>query len=259
VTVRVRLVVAYDGSCFHGFATQPGQTTVAGALKFSIDRALRDDVALVCAGRTDSGVHAWGQVVTFDTASERFDAVGLQRSLNATVGPAVAVRAVEVVDAGFCARRSALTRRYRYTVLNRDVPDPFLAATTWHVPDELSIRALRLSCDPIFGEHDFSSFCRLPKRDLGASLVRRVDDARWIDLGDGRLRFEIEASSFCHQMVRSLVGTMIEVGRGKRAAGEMAGVLRARQRSQAGHIAPPHGLCLWSVTYPGFDSAQPDA
>jgi len=251
----VRLVVAYDGSAFHGFALQPGQATVAGVLKDSIDRALRDDVALVCAGRTDSGVHAWGQVVTFDTDSERFEPGGLQRSVNTTVGPAVVVRAVDVVEPGFDARRSAVSRRYRYTVLNRDVPDPFLAATTWHVDDELSIGAMRLACDPIFGEHDFSSFCRLPKRDPDASLVRRVDEARWVDLGDGLLRFEIEASSFCHQMVRSLVGTMVEVGRGRRAAGSMAGVLRARQRSLAGHIAPPQGLCLWSVAYPGFNSA----
>ena len=257
MTVRVRLVVAYDGSSFHGFAVQPGQLTVAGSLKASIDRALRDDVALVGAGRTDSGVHAWGQVVTFDTASERFEPVSLQRSINSTVGPAVVVRAVDVVDPGFDARRSALARRYRYTLLNREVPDPFLAATTWHVDGELSMGAMRLSCDPLFGEHDFSSFCRLPRRDPGASLVRRVDEARWTDLGEGLLRFEIEASSFCHQMVRSLVGTMIEVGRGRRPAGTMAGVLRGRQRSLAGHIAPPHGLCLWSVAYPGFDSAVP--
>ncbi|MEA2716790.1 MAG: tRNA pseudouridine38-40 synthase [Actinomycetota bacterium] len=255
VSVRVRLVVAYDGSAFHGFATQPGQVTVAGVLKAAIDRALRDDVSLVCAGRTDSGVHAWGQVVTFDTISGRFDPVGLQRSINTSVGPAVVVRTVDVVDPAFDARRSALSRRYRYTVLNRDVPDPFLAATTWHVADDLSLGAMRLACDPIFGEHDFSSFCRLPRRDPGASLVRRVDEASWSDLGDGLLRFEIEAGSFCHQMVRSLVGTMVEVGRGRRPAGTMAAVLRARQRSLAGHIAPPHGLCLWSVTYPGFDSA----
>ncbi len=255
MAVRVRLVVAYDGSLFHGFALQPGQPTVAGVLKGAIDRALRGDVGLVGAGRTDTGVHAWGQVVTFDTDSDRFDPIGLQRSLNTSLGPAIAVRAVDVVDPGFDARRSARSRRYRYTVLNREVPDPFLAATTWHVADELSVRALRLSCDPIFGEHDFSSFCRVPKRDPDASLVRRVDEARWDDVGDGLLRFEIEASSFCHQMVRSLVGTMVEVGRGRRAAGDMAGVLRARQRSRAGHIAPPHGLCLWSVGYPGFDSA----
>jgi tRNA pseudouridine38-40 synthase len=255
VTLRVRLVVAYDGSSFHGFALQPGQVTVAGALKAAIDRTLRDDVVLVGAGRTDTGVHAWGQVVTFDAADDgRFDALALQRSLNSSLGPAVAVRAVDVVDPGFDARRSALSRRYRYTILNRPVHDPFLAATTWHIDDALSVRAMRLSCDPIIGEHDFSSFCRAPKRDPDASLTRRVFDARWLELGDGRLRFDIEASSFCHQMVRSLVGTMVEVGRGRRVAGDMAGVLRARNRSLAGHIAPPRGLCLWSVTYRGFES-----
>ncbi|MEA2826570.1 MAG: tRNA pseudouridine38-40 synthase [Actinomycetota bacterium] len=255
MTVRVRLVVAYDGSSFHGFALQPGQVTVAGALKAAIDRSLRADVSLVGAGRTDSGVHAWGQVVTFDADGERFDGPRLQRSVNKTLRPVIAVRGVEVVDPGFDARRSAVSRRYRYTVLNREVPDPFLAATTWHVPDELSLGALRLACDPIIGEHDFSSFCRPPRLHPDACLVRRVADARWLDLGDGRLRFEIEASAFCHQMVRSLVGTMVEMGRGRRPAGEMAGVLRARHRSQAGDIAPPHGLCLWSVAYPGFDSA----
>ena len=259
MTVRVRLVVAYDGSLFHGFALQPGQTTVAGALKAAIDRALRADVTLVGAGRTDSGVHAWGQVVTFDTEEERFDVVKLQRSLNGALAPAIVVRAVDVVEPGFDARRSALSRRYRYTILNRETPDPFLAATTWHVPPPLALGALRLSCDPIIGEHDFSSFCRVPRREPDACLVRRVDDACWIDLGGGVLRFEIEASSFCHQMVRSLVGTMVEVGRGRRTAGDMAGVLRARTRSLAGHIAPPHGLCLWSVAYPGFDSAPGEA
>jgi len=199
-------------------------------------------------------VHAWGQVVTFDVDLDDFDPLQLRRSLNRVLRPMIVVRAVDVVEGGFDARRSALVRRYRYTVLNREIPDPFLAATTWHVPDTLSISALRLSCDPIVGEHNFSSFCRAPKRDPGASLVRRVDYARWVILGDGLLRFEIEASSFCHQMVRSLVGTMMEVGRGLRVAGDMAGTLRARQRSLAGHIAPPHGLCLWSVGYPGFDS-----
>jgi len=261
MTVRVRLVVAYDGSSFHGFAAQPGQRTVAGALTGAIERAVRQEISMVGAGRTDSGVHAWGQVVSFDVdpapVKEGFEPLHLQRSLNTTLAPAIVVRAADVVDAGFHARRSALSRRYRYTVLNREVVDPFLAATSWHVADPLAISALRLCCDPIIGEHDFSSFCRAPKRDPAASLWRRVDDARWIELGDGLLRFEVEASSFCHQMVRSLVGTMVEVGRGRRAAGDLAGILRARQRFLAGHIAPPHGLCLWSVTYPGFDSSRP--
>ncbi len=238
MALRVRLVVAYDGSSFHGFALQPGQVTVAGALKGAIDRSLRADVTLVGAGRTDSGVHAWGQVVTFDADHAQFDGLKLQRSVNKTLRPAIAVRAVDEVGPDFDARRSALSRRYRYDVLNREVPDPFLATTTWHVPSELSLSALRLACDPIIGEHDFSSFCRPPRLHPDASLVRRVDDARWLDLGDGRLRFEIEASAFCHQMVRSLVGTMVEIGRGRRPAGEMAGVLRARTPLAGGRHRP---------------------
>jgi tRNA pseudouridine38-40 synthase len=107
---------------------------------------------------------------------------------------------------------------------------------------------MQLACDPLYGEHDFASFCR--KAPDNGSLIRRVVDARWLDLGDGVARFDIEASSFCQQMVRALVGTMVEVGLGKRRAGDMSGVLRAADRSQAGAPAPPQGLCLWEVRYP---------
>jgi tRNA pseudouridine38-40 synthase len=108
----------------------------------------------------------------------------------------------------------------------------------------LDLTAMRLACDALYGEHDFSSFCRRPSLD-GASLVRVVRHADWLDLGDGIVRFEIEASSFCQQMVRSIVGTLVDVGRGKRKAGEMAAVVQARSRAAAGQLAPPHGLCLW--------------
>ena len=117
----------------------------------------------------------------------------------------------------------------------------------WRAP--LDVAAMRLACDPLYGEHDFSAFCRRPPD--GASLVRVVRDARWTVLDDHLLRFEIEASSFCQQMVRSLVGTMVEVGIAKRRAGEMSGILRSRDRAHAGGLAPPHGLCLWAVRYPG--------
>jgi tRNA pseudouridine38-40 synthase len=166
------------------------------------------------------------------------------------LGPAIVVRDAAVAPPGFDARRSALARRYRYTVLNRPVPDPFLAATTWHVDEPLDLAALRLSCDPVIGEHDFSAFCRAPRRDPDASLVRRVDDARWLDLGDGVLRFDIDAGSFCQQMVRALVGTMVPMGLGRRRAGEMASILRSRRRAEAGRVAPARGLCLWEVVYP---------
>jgi tRNA pseudouridine38-40 synthase len=245
---RVRLVVAYDGRGFHGFAANPGIKTVGGTLTKSIERVLGHDIEMTCAGRTDTGVHAWGQVVTFDARAEGLDLAALQRSVNKLCAPQIVVRWADVVGPNFDARRSAISRHYRYTVLNRPVPDPFMAGFSWHVEQPLEMPALRLACDPLIGEHDFSAFCRKPPaRD--ASLVRRVLDARWTDLGDGILRFEIGASSFCHQMVRSLVGTMVEMGLGKRRAGEMAAILRSRYRRYAGHLAPAGGLCLWEVRY----------
>ena len=248
--MRLRLTVAYDGRGFHGFAPQPGDVpTVGGALIEALERVLREPVVLSMGGRTDTGVHGWGQVVSFDVEADDVDLERVRRSVNSQLGPRVVVRDVVVAPDDFSARYSALARRYRYTVLNRPVPDPFLAATTWHVEAPLDIAALRLACDPIIGEHDFSSFCRVPKRIPDASLVRLVYDARWLDLGDGVLRFDIEASSFCQQMVRAVVGTMVTMGSGKRAAGEMSGILRARIRALGGRVAPPHGLCLWEVGY----------
>ncbi|MPY95126.1 MAG: tRNA pseudouridine(38-40) synthase TruA [Acidimicrobiia bacterium] len=250
--VRVRLTIAYDGHGFHGLAAQPGLRTVAGVLGEALERALRHRVTLSVAGRTDAGVHAWGQVVSFDTNEAGFDATNLQQTLNKLLGPSIAVRATSVAAPDFDARFSARSRRYRYTVLNRAVPDPFLAATAWHVPAALDLAALRLGCDALYGEQDFASFCRRPREGQGhppASLVRRVLDAGWGEVDEGVLRFEIEASAFCHQMVRSIVGTLVDMGRGRRRAGEMAGIIRAADRAAAGQPAPPHGLCLWLVRY----------
>jgi len=156
------------------------------------------------------------------------------------------VRSASVAPAGFDPRRAATGRGYRYTVLNRPVPDPWLADTAWWVPAPLDLRTMRAGSDPLLGEHDFSSFCR---KQGDASLVRRVREAEWLDLGDGLLRFDVEASSFCQQMVRALVGTLVDTGLGKRTAADVARALRARNRSAAGQVAPPHGLCLWEVSY----------
>lgn len=248
---RARLTVAYDGSGFRGFADNPGVTTVAGTLATAVERVCGAAVELAVAGRTDAGVHAWGQVVSCDLPGD-VDLDRLQRSLNRICGPALVVRDAAWVDDAFDARFSARWRRYRFTVLNRPVPDPFLAGTSWHVPQPLDLRAMVLACDPLIGEHDFSSFCRRPKVGPEAapvSLVRRVRDASWVDEGDGVLRFWIEANAFCHQMVRSVTGTLVDVGLGRRRAGEVMGILRARDRGAAGTVAPPHGLCLWEVGY----------
>jgi tRNA pseudouridine38-40 synthase len=250
--VRVRLTVAYDGSGFHGFAVNPGVPTVGGTLREALEKVLRSPVELTCAGRTDAGVHAWGQVVSFDTRAEGFDPVALQRSLNRLCAPAIVVREAAVAPEGFDARHSALARTYRYTVVNRPVPDPFLAHLAWHVDQPLDLDLLRLGCDPLVGTHDFSAFCRRPKRSDGgeASLVRQVQRAGWDDLGNGVLRFEITANAFCHQMVRSVVGTLVEVGLARLHAGDILSILAGRDRAAAGKLAPPQGLCLWGVEYP---------
>ena len=250
--MRVRLTVAYDGSGFHGFAANDGVRTVGGTLAEALGRVLRlgGPIELACAGRTDRGVHAHGQVVSFD-APAGTDLDALARSINHLCGPAIAVREPQVVPSDFDARHSALARRYRYLVLNRPDPDPFLARSAWHIEPPLDVAAMTLACDPFIGEHDFSAFCRRPKRSDGVevSLQRRVVEAAWHVEPDGLLRFEIEASAFCHQMVRSVVGTMVDVGRGRRRAGDVRGVLASRDRGKAGDLAPPHGLSLWLVRY----------
>jgi tRNA pseudouridine38-40 synthase len=191
-------------------------------------------------------------VVSFDADPDRYDPLTLQRSLNRLCGPAVVVRDVRTVGADFDARRSAAGRTYRYTIVNRPVPDPFLAHVAWHVDEPLDLDLLRLGCDPLIGEHDFAAFCRRARlRDGGeASLVRTVRRAEWTDLGEGVLRFEIEANAFCHQMIRSVVGTLVDVGLARKHAGELLGIIAGRDRAKASSLAPPQGLCLWSVSYP---------
>ncbi len=248
--VRVRLTVAYDGTRFHGFARNPGVATVGGTLTEALERILRHRVELTCAGRTDKGVHAHGQVVDF-TTSEGVDLAGLTRALNSLCGPAIAVREPALVPDSFSARFDARSRRYRYTIHNSPVPDPFSVTTAWHVPHALDLDRLRLGCDPFIGTHDFSSFCRRAVRADGEeqSAVRDVHEAQWEQVDASTLWFWIEASSFCHQMVRSIVGTLVDVGLGKRKAGDITGILAARDREAAGPVAPAHGLTLWRVRY----------
>jgi tRNA pseudouridine38-40 synthase len=250
--VRLKAVVAYDGSAFHGFAENVGVATVAGTLRSAIERVVGAPVELAAAGRTDTGVHARGQVVSFEVPDERGDPHDLRKRLNALCAPAIVVREIATTSVDFHARFSARCRRYRYTILNREVPDPFLAATSWHVVAPLDLPAMRLATDPLIGEHDFSSFCRRPRvatDDESPSMVRRILTAAWEGPDDDVLTFDITGTSFCHQMVRSVVGTLVEVGSGRKRAGEMLGIIEAKDRRRAGQLAPPHGLCLWEVGY----------
>lgn len=282
-TVRWRLRVAYNGAGFHGFAAQNGQATVAGALAAALGRVTRSTPTLTCAGRTDTGVHAQDQVVHVDlpaSIATGLDPEVLLRSCNRQLGPAIVVREAGPAPSGFDARRSATARRYRYLVVNAPTADPLLAGLAWHVSDGLDLRAMAAASDALLGEHDFRSFCRrVPGTSGEEPITRRVIEARWsvVD-GDGArggsggrgarsspvadaghaalvpadgalLAFEIEANAFCHQMVRSLVGTLVDVGRGRKRASDMLWILRSADRQQASQPAPPHGLCLVAVRY----------
>jgi tRNA pseudouridine38-40 synthase len=204
-------------------------------------------------------VHAWGQVVTFDADAARLDLDVLQRAVNALCRPSIAVRDVAIAAADFHARFSATSRIYRYRVYNAVSPNPFVANTSWHIPQPLDLAALRNASIPFVGTHDFSSFCKRPrvlKPDAPVpSFVRSVRRADWTpsatDAGavDAMVVFEIEARSFCRQMVRSIVGTIVDVGLGRRRASEIPAMLRARDRNAAGSVAPPRGLVLWLVRF----------
>lgn len=244
---KLKLVVAYDGTDFHGFAAQPDVRTVEGVLAKVLEKILRHEVDIVCAGRTDAGVHAWAQVVSFD-ADPGLDPDRLRSSLTGVLAPEVVIRSCEFAPPGFDARRSATSRTYRYTIVNRADPDPFLARYAWWMDSALDFPTMRTAADPFIGEHDFAAFCRKPKSPR-SSATRRVSRAEWADLGDGIVRFEVTANAFCWQMVRSIVGTMVDVGLGKLRAGDIRGILDSGDRSRAGQVAPPHGLSLWDVAY----------
>jgi tRNA pseudouridine38-40 synthase len=262
--VRWRLRVAYDGSGFRGFAAQDGHRTVGGALSEALSRVTQTEVALTCAGRTDAGVHALDQVVHFDLpapVAANLDPAAVVRSVNRQLAPAIVVREAAEVPLTFSARRSATGRRYRYLVVNGPVPDPLLANAAWHVSDPLDLRTMAAAADALVGEHDFRAFCRrAPGTTAEDPIIRRVTDARWslIDGSQGKalvpvegrlLAFEIEANAFCHQMVRSLVGTLVDVGRGRKRASDITWILRSADRQQASQPAPPGGLTLMAVDY----------
>ncbi|HEY8218048.1 MAG TPA: tRNA pseudouridine(38-40) synthase TruA [Acidimicrobiia bacterium] len=250
---RLRLVVAYDGTSFRGFAAQRDLRTVEGVLASALEKALRapiEDLNLACAGRTDAGVHAWGQVVSVDAPRDA-DPKRVRHALNRMLAPEVVVRSLEWTPSDFDARRSARWRTYRYTIVNTPTPDPFLARFAWWVPEPLDLAQLRLAADPFVGEHDFAAFCR--KGPAGSSTVRVVHASRWMEttVADRTdvLVYEVTASAFCWQMVRAIVGTIVEAGAGRRRPGDLLRILRGGDRNDAGQLAPPQGLCLWAVGY----------
>lgn len=261
-TRRARLTVAYDGAPFHGFAENEGVRTVMGDLRAALQKVCRMQLELTGAGRTDAGVHGWGQTVSGDLPAH-VDLDGLAARVSRMCAPSIVVRSAAWADEDFNARFSALWRQYRYHVLNSAAPNPFATGRAWHVGEPLRMWAMQAAAEALIGEHDFSAFCRRPKvtdDKPEPSMVRRVISTRWTAIDDderpGLLRFEIRATAFCHQMVRSIVGTLVEVGLGKLTPGDIRPILLSGDRSRAGRVAPPHGLCLWEVGYPAT-SADP--
>jgi tRNA pseudouridine38-40 synthase len=242
----IRLDIEYDGTGFRGWAAQPGQRTVQGELESALATVLGEQVTLRVAGRTDAGVHAWGQVASFSSEAE--PAAGLERSLNGVIAPEVAVTAAAVAPDGFDARRDARSRTYCYRVFSRSVPSPFERGRSLWWPQRLDRDALR-ACAPALhgGQHDFTAFT--PTDSDHVHFQRQVMRAEWTEGADGVLEFWIEADAFMRNMVRALVGTMLEVAGGARTPDDFAALLRGAQRGEAGETVPPHGLYLASVRY----------
>jgi tRNA pseudouridine38-40 synthase len=253
---RVRAILAYDGTSYSGFQRQANAPTVQAALEEAIGEVTGEESGVIGAGRTDAGVHAVGQVVAFDTswivgeggseARETGRAPGdLQRALNAVLPKDIAIRELRLAASGFHPRYDARSRSYRYSVYNAPVRDPLSRWYALHVRGAIETEAMQEAALLLVGEHDFAAFGRPTQ---GGSTVRRVIEAGW--LGEPpRLRFGIEANAFLFRMVRSIVGTLLEVGRGRARVDDVRGILASGDRGQAGATAPAHGLCLMEVKY----------
>lgn len=260
--MRIRIDLAYDGTDFHGWAAQPGLRTVEGVLGEALSMALRTPgLRLVCAGRTDTGVHARGQVVhTAVPAAALAAAAGrsgeplldaLVRRLNGILAPDVRVRRATEASAAFDARFSALSRRYVYRVADAPAAvDPLHRSHVLVWPRPLDERALQEASALLIGHHDFASFCR---QRPGATTVRVLEEFSWARRGDGVLEATVLADAFCHSQVRAMIGCVFAVGDGRRPAPWVREVLMARERPSEVIVAQARGLTLEHVAYPVED------
>jgi tRNA pseudouridine38-40 synthase len=260
--VRIRIDLAYDGTDFRGWAVQPGLRTVQGELSAALATALRvPSVALVCAGRTDTGVHARGQVAHADVAPEDVVAAAgrsteppleaLLRRVNGVLPLDVRVRGLVEAPPGFDARFSALWRRYAYRVA--DTPgsvDPLLRAQVLSWSRPLDLDAMNRASATLLGRHDFASFC---KRREGATTIRTLQDLTWARDPTGLAVATVRADAFCHSMVRALVGCLLAIGDGRQPVTWAADILRAGARDPSATVAHAHGLTLEEVAYPPDD------
>jgi tRNA pseudouridine38-40 synthase len=239
-----RIDLGYDGSGFRGYATNPGVRTVQGTMEEALARVLRQDVATIVAGRTDAGVHAIGQVVSFEFEDE-LDVPSVERSIRSMLSPEIAVHRLSRAADDFHARFSAVSRTYRYRICDLDVADPLTRATVWHYDEPLDVALMSRAAQAFVGDRDFASLCRARPDKTTQRTVYRAEWNRVDDL----VVYEVEGKAFCHQLVRSMVALCVDVGRGKVSPEALPGIIEARDRNASNGAAPPHGLILVAVGY----------
>ena len=251
--VRYRAIVAYDGSLYFGFQRQAGSTpTIQGTIEAAIEQVTRQTVTVIGAGRTDTGVHATGQVIAFD-ADWKHTPRQLWRALNARLPVTVALQSLEVVDAHFHPRFDARSRAYEYTLYVAEVRQPLLNAFAWHLWDRqpLNVTAMQAAAGLLVGVHDFGTFGQPPQ---GENTVRTVFASEIIEMPAPAfvmqmLRYRIEADAFLYRMVRRIVGALVRVGRGTLSLDEFATAFGAADSTWPNETAPAQGLCLTNVSY----------
>ena len=243
---NIRLLLEYDGTRYHGWQRQMDAATIQGVVEAAVARLTGEAIALIGSGRTDAGVHALGQVANFRTQS----AIPLQafhKGLNSLLPRDIAVLSAAEAPPSFHARKSARAKTYEYRILNRETRSPLHRHHAWWIASPLNLAAMAGAAAALPGEHDFTAF-RASGSD-NHNPVRRVLAATWRDWPGGWLSFTITATGFLRGMVRSLVGTMAEVGRGKAPPTQLAELLTSGERRRAGPTAPPQGLYLVEVFY----------
>jgi tRNA pseudouridine38-40 synthase len=245
-----RLTLAYDGSDFAGWQRQPSVRTVQGELEVALERITGARAKCIASGRTDAGVHALGQVVSF-TSETRHAPDVLTKALNAELPDDMLVFEVVPAPEGFHALRDAARKRYRYVIEDGRLRDLFARRYLWHIYQRLNVDAMREAAAPLVGTHDFTSYetSGSPRLTTTRTVLDLVAERRQAELTD-RIIIEVEADGFLYNMVRNIVGTLVEVGKGKQAPTWPAEVLALRDRTKAGMTAPPQGLFLVGVEYP---------